>query len=186
MNKIDRVSRIKGITLFNPDYPVNPVKVIYMKKALKIVALVLFLAFVAIQFVRPNFANPAIVDGQTLEATAQVPDDVDKILVRSCADCHSNATVYPWYSKIQPAAWFLSGHIQDGRKEMNMSEWGSYDVRRKKRKLDTMCEQIQDRQMPLPSYLWIHWGAKMSDDDIKKVCDWTNAEAARLTAAQPN
>ena len=151
-----------------------------MRKTLKIIALVLFLAFVAIQFVRPDFTSPPVVAGQNLEAVTQVPDDVQKILTRSCADCHSNQTVYPWYAKIQPTAQFLAGHIKEGRREFNMSEWGSYDDRRKKRKLGEICSQIQEREMPLPSYLWIHWNAKLSDAEIKKVCDWTDAGAARL------
>lgn len=157
-----------------------------MKRALQIIVLVLFLAFVGLQFVRPDFTNPAIVDGQTLEATSQVPDDVEKILVRSCADCHSNATTYPWYSKIQPSAWFLSGHIQEGRRALNLSEWGTYDNRRKKRKLGEICEQIQNKEMPLPSYLWIHWDAKLSDEEIKKVCDWSEAEAVKVSQAPAN
>ncbi|MGI8468199.1 MAG: heme-binding domain-containing protein [Pyrinomonadaceae bacterium] len=155
-----------------------------MKKALKIIVLVLFLVFIAIQFVRPDFTNPAIVAGQSLAETTQVPDDVQKILTRSCGDCHSSATVYPWYSKIQPSAQFLAGHIRDGRKQLNFSEWGTYENRRRKSKLGEICEQVEGREMPLPSYLWIHWNAKLSDDEIKKVCDWTDAEAAKISAAQ--
>lgn len=157
-----------------------------MKRALQIIALVLFLAFVAIQFVRPDFTNPPVDAAQTLEATTQVPDDVEKILTRSCNDCHTNTTVYPWYSKIQPSAWFLAGHIRDGRHALNFSEWGTYENRRKKRKLGEVCEQVESKEMPLPSYLWIHWGAKMSDEEIKKVCDWTESEKAKIADAPAN
>ena len=157
-----------------------------MKRALQIFVLVLFLAFAAIQFVRPNFTNPPIVAGQTLTAIAQVPEDVEKILTRSCADCHSNATVYPWYSRIQPSAWFLSGHIGEGRQQLNFSEWGSYENRRKKRKLGEICEQVETGEMPLPSYLWIHRDAQMSAEEIRKICDWTQSEAAKIPAAQGN
>ncbi|MGI9035335.1 MAG: heme-binding domain-containing protein [Pyrinomonadaceae bacterium] len=155
-----------------------------MKKALKITAVVLFLAFVAIQFVHSDFTNSPIVAGQNLEAVTQVPDDVQKILTRSCADCHTNNTVYPWYSKIQPSAWFLAGHIKDGRKQLNFSEWGNYENSRRRRKFGEICEQVENREMPLPSYLWIHWNAKLSDDEIKKVCDWTESEAAKISDAQ--
>lgn len=150
-----------------------------MKRALQIIVLVLFIAFVAIQFVRPDFTNPPIDSAQTLENVSQVPEDVQKILTRSCADCHSNATVYPWYSKIQPGAWFLSSHIREGRRELNFSEWGTYNDGKKKHKLSEICEQVETRKMPLPSYLWIHWNAKMSDEEIKKICDWTKSEAAK-------
>lgn len=157
-----------------------------MKRAVQIIVLVLFLAFIAIQFVRSDFTNPAIVDGQTLEATVQVPEDVEKILTRSCADCHTSNTNYPWYSKIQPSAWLLAGHIRDGRQQLNFSEWGSYENRRKKRKLGEICEQVETKEMPLSSYLWIHRDAKMSAEEIKKVCDWTQAEEAKIDASTVN
>ena len=155
-----------------------------MKKALKIIAIVLFVAFVAIQFYRPDFTNPPVSAEQTLEATTAVPDSVENIVKRSCNDCHSNNTEYPWYSKIAPASWFLASHIQDGRKEVNFSEWGTYQTSRKRRKLGEICEQVKTREMPLPSYLWIHWGAKLSDEEIKTLCDWSDSEKARLGNTQ--
>ncbi len=71
-----------------------------MKKILKFIAVVLFVAFVAIQFYRPDRANPPIIQAETLEASAAIPEEVAPILTRSCNDCHSNKTVYPWYSNV--------------------------------------------------------------------------------------
>lgn len=153
-----------------------------LKRVLQIIAVILFIAFVAIQFIRPDFTNPPIIAEQTLEAHIQVPENVKTILSRSCADCHTNATVYPWYSKIQPAAWFLADHIRDGRAELNFSEWGTFSKRKQKRKLEEVCEQIEIREMPLPSYLWIHRDAQMSDEEIKILCDWAKAESAKVPA----
>lgn len=155
-----------------------------MKKGLKIAVLVLFLAFIAIQFIRPDFTNPPIAAEKTLEATTAVPEPVGKILNRSCSDCHSSKTVYPWYAQIAPSSWFLADHIKDGRRELNFSEWGNYESRRKRKKLDEICEQVKEREMPLPSYLWIHWGAKLSDDEIKTLCDWTESEKTKLENAE--
>jgi Haem-binding domain len=154
-----------------------------MKKVLKIVAIVLFFAFVVIQFFRPDFTNPPVTQAETLEATTQVPENVQAILKRSCKDCHSNETTYPWYSKIQPSAWFLKSHIDDGRRELNFSKWSTYEARRKKRKLDEVCEQVNEKMMPLPSYLWVHWSAKLSDEEAKILCDWATAEKTRLESA---
>ncbi|MCD9189585.1 MAG: heme-binding domain-containing protein [Pyrinomonadaceae bacterium] len=151
-----------------------------LKKILKIVALVLLIGFVVIQFIRPDFTNPPVNAADTLENSTQLPENVKQILHRSCADCHSNETKYPWYSKVQPSAWFLKDHIDEGRHELNFSVWNTYEPRRKKRKLDEICEQIEAREMPLPSYLWIHGDAKMSDEDIKTLCDWTKAESAKI------
>ena len=151
-----------------------------MKKALKITVIVLAVAFIVIQFFRPDFTNPPVNQSETLEASTQVPETVEAILTRSCKDCHSHETVYPWYSKVQPSAWFLAGHIEEGRRHFNMSVWNTYETRRKRRKLDEMCEQVESREMPLPSYLWIHWGAKLSDEEIKTLCDWSHTESERL------
>jgi Haem-binding domain len=151
-----------------------------MKKALKIIAILVVLAFIAIQFIRPDFTNPPINQAETLEATTQIPDNVQAILNRSCKDCHSNETKFPWYSKIQPSAWFMMGHINEGRQEINFSNWKNLEPRRQRRKLTQICEQVQSKEMPLPSYLWIHWDAKMSAEDIKTLCDWTEAEQSKM------
>jgi len=151
-----------------------------MKKALKIILILVAAGFIAIQFIRPDFTNPPVNQDETLYAATQVPENVKTILDRSCADCHSNETKYPWYSKIQPSAWFLKGHIDEGRRELNLSVWKTFEARKQRRKLSQMCEQVQAKQMPLPSYLWIHWDAKMSDADIKTLCDWTEAESAKI------
>jgi len=147
-----------------------------MKRAIKIIIIVLFSIFIVFQFFRPDFTNPPVIQSETLETAALVPANVQAILNRSCKDCHSNETVYPWYSKIQPSAWFLDDHIKKARKEMNLSVWKTYEARRKKRKLEEICEQVETKAMPLPSYLWIHHDAEMNDDDIKTLCDWTKIE----------
>lgn len=154
-----------------------------MKKALKITVIVLFAAFIAIQFYRPDFTNPPVIAEQTLEANNQIPGAVENILVRSCNDCHTNKTEYPWYSQIAPSSWFLANHISDGRRHLNFSEWRTYEISRKRRKLEEVCEQVKEREMPLPSYLWIHWGAKLSDEEVKILCDWTESERSRLESA---
>ena len=152
-------------------------------KYVKIVVIILFIAFIAIQFYRPAFTNPPVVESEDLFAAGYVPEPVKAILVRSCSDCHSNETVYPWYSKVSPFSWFLAGHIDDGRNEMNFSKWNTYDANRKDHKLDELCEMVESREMPLPSYLWIHWDAKLSDEEIKTLCDWTKAERQKISAA---
>ncbi len=149
---------------------------IEMKKVLKIITIVIASAFIILQFFRLDFTNPPVNPAEIL----QTPENVGAILKRSCSDCHSNETVYPWYSKIQPGAWFLKDHIDVGRSELNFSVWATYTPSRKKRKLEEICEVIENKRMPLPSYLWIHWGAKMSEADIKTLCDWTKTENAKI------
>lgn len=155
-----------------------------MKKILKIVAIVFVTAFIIAQFFRPDRTNSPIVQADTLEATTQVPENVAQILKRSCNDCHTNQTNYPWYSNITPFSWLLQGHIDEGRAKLNFSVWNTYDAKKKARKLDQICDQVSDGEMPLNQYLWIHRGAKLSDEDKKLLCDWEQAERDKIKQNQ--
>ena len=151
-----------------------------MKKLLKIIAVILFVAFVAIQFYRPDRSNPPTVQAETLEATAAVPENVAQILTRSCNDCHSNKTVYPWYSNVSPFSWLLAEHINEGRRELNFSVWNTYTAKKKRHKYDEICEQVTSGEMPHSQYLWLHREAQLSAEDKKLLCDWAETEKAKI------
>lgn len=151
-----------------------------MKKILKIAAIVVVLVFIVLQFFRPDRSNPAIIESETLEASTNLPADVKAVLQRSCSDCHSNNTTYPWYSNISPFSWFLAGHISDARQEMNFSIWNTYSPKKKSKKLEEICEKVEAGEMPLPSYLWIHRNAALSESDVRLLCDWAKQEKTRL------
>ncbi|MCY7344725.1 MAG: heme-binding domain-containing protein [Pyrinomonadaceae bacterium] len=151
-----------------------------MKKILKIVALAFVTAFIAVQFYRPDYTNPPIVQAETIEATTQIPENVAQILTRSCSDCHTNQTVYPWYSDISPFSWLLVGHIEEGRGELNLSVWNTYKAQKKRRKLGEICEQVVSGEMPHNQYLWLHRDAQLSAEDKQILCDWTDAERAKI------
>ena len=80
--------------------------------------------------------------------------------------------------QISPVSWWLKNHINEGRRELNVSEFGTYADKKKGRKLHEICEQVE-KEMPLPSYLWIHRDATLSDNDIKVLCDWAESERAK-------
>lgn len=151
-----------------------------MKKIVKIGLIVLVVAFIVIQFFRPGFTNPPIAAGQTLEEKISVPPDVQMLLSRSCNDCHSNKTIYPWYSQVAPMSWFLSDHINEGRHELNFSEWGTYSDKKKAHKLEELCEQVEGGHMPLGSYLWLHRDAALSDDQRRLLCEWAKGERSKI------
>src|SRR6476659_7483588 len=121
-------------------------------RVLKWVIVALAVIFVGIQFIRPARTNPAIDPSQTVEAHVQVTPEVSSILARSCNDCHSNKTVWPWYTNVAPVSWWLTNHVNEGRHDMNLSEWGSYDKDKQSRRLRDMCEQVEDGDMPLSTY----------------------------------
>jgi Haem-binding domain len=152
------------------------------KKILKVTIILIVLVLVGVQFYRPDFTNPPIAEAETIQASTQIPGDVREILSRSCNDCHSNETAYPWYSKVTPFNWFLHGHIDAGRHELNFSVWNSYSKEKKMRKLDEICEQVESGAMPLPSYLWIHGDAVLTRPDAERLCGWAKAERERIAA----
>lgn len=135
--------------------------------------LVVVVVALGAQFVRPDMMNPPTNPARTLTATERVPAGVTATLQRACQDCHSNDTRWPWYAQISPASWLLADHVADGRRELNLSEWGTFQARRRDKKLQEICEQLEHRKMPLTSYLWLHPEAAVSDAEVKAVCDWT-------------
>ena len=150
------------------------------KKILKITIILLVLGFLVSQFIRPDFTNPPIAASETLAASTALPADVQMVLARSCNDCHSNQTTYPWYSSVTPFNWFLADHIAEGREELNFSKWNTYGTDKKIKKLEEICEVIESAEMPLPSYLWIHRDAVLSESESRLLCEWTKAETTRL------
>jgi len=151
-----------------------------LKKILKIAAIVIVAALIVVQFIRPDFNNPPVNEAETLEASVQVPENIKAIMKRSCSDCHTNTTVYPWYSQISPVSWWLKNHIDEGRRELNFSVWATYQPKRKAKKLEEVCEQINEKEMPLPSYTWVHRDAILSAEESKVLCDWATAEKAKI------
>ncbi|MFN0278407.1 MAG: heme-binding domain-containing protein [Pyrinomonadaceae bacterium] len=151
-----------------------------MKKVIKIVVIILLAAFAVLQFFQIDKSGLPIVQAETIEASVAVPPDVALILGRSCNDCHTNATIYPWYSYIQPAGWFLDDHIDAGRRHLNFSVFNTYEPKKKAHKLEEICEMVESKEMPLPSYLWIHWDAVLKDTEAKALCDWANEERAKI------
>lgn len=144
-----------------------------MKRYIKAAVIVVVIAFIVLQFFQIDRSQPEILQGETLEAVVKVPADVQAIIGRSCNDCHSNTTRYPWYSYVQPSGWLLQSHISHGRRHLNFSTFATYDKSRQEKKLEEICEQVSSGEMPLPSYLWIHRDAVLSDSDKQAICDWT-------------
>ncbi len=141
-------------------------------KRIKIIVLVLFIVAIAIQFIQPAPNKSGQVLETDITKMAKVPKSIQATLKTACYDCHSNNTEYPWYSKIQPGSWWMASHIKKGKEELNFSEFGSYSNRRQQSKLKSIISRIEDDTMPLPSYLFIHKNAILSDGDKANLKNW--------------
>jgi len=122
--------------------------------------------------------------GDPLLQGARIDPQVLSILERSCRDCHSEDTHYPWYSYVAPVSWLIESDVSGGRKHLNLSRWSDYPVARRERSLSEIANQVKDRDMPLVQYTWIHRGAKLSASDVNAVFQWTQMERARLIAEE--
>ena len=148
-------------------------------KLIKWVLIVVACLFVIAQFKRPAKTNPAFDQSMALDAHTQLDPKVAAILDRSCNDCHSNKTRWPWYANVAPVSWFVIDHVEEGREHMNLSEWGKYSSDERKALLGDFCELVTENAMPLSSYTPLHPGSKLSDEDKKVICEWATAERAR-------
>ena len=133
------------------------------------------MGLIVIQFFPITLNESDTVPQSDFMVVNQVPATIKNRLQVSCYDCHSNNTDYPWYSKIQPAAWYLEDHIQEGKDELNFNEWAEYSDRRKKSKLRSIISQIEEDKMPLDSYTLIHRDAILSDEDKRMIIDYMTA-----------
>ncbi|WP_047418840.1 heme-binding domain-containing protein [Cellulophaga sp. Hel_I_12] len=138
-------------------------------KIVKIIAIILLVAFVGIQFIPTERNQSYTVPETDFMLVNNVPETIQRKLQVSCYDCHSNNTQYPWYNKIQPAAWFLEDHIKEGKAELNFNEWDSLSSRRKASKLRSIIKQIENGEMPLDSYTLIHKDAKFSEAEAEEL-----------------
>jgi hypothetical protein len=134
--------------------------------------------FIAIQFIPTNKINPPIDDNIKLNISAEIMD----ILKRSCYDCHSNETKWPTYSSIAPMSWNIIGHVNDGRKALNFSQWKKIDPKVKIKRLERTIKTVNNGMMPLSSYLLLHDEAILSDEDKKILVDWSKEELLNLKA----
>ncbi len=158
-----------------------------MRKIPKRAAVILAIAFLAAQFVRPARTNPQFASAQTIENLVHVPPDVRATLARACEDCHSDQTEWPWYANVAPASWLVIHHVVQGRRRINFSTW----VRPGKEPVDSIdrlkatCREVRKGGMPLTSYTLIHWSARLSADDVNRICQWSEEEQRRLGGVIP-
>lgn len=139
----------------------------------KKILLALLAILVIIQLFRPekNVSEEIITQNDVSKVYA-IPDDVHQLLIKKCYDCHSNNTNYPWYYNIQPVAWFVAHHVEEGKGEVNFSEFRSYDQKKALHKLEEVGEVTLNGEMPLESYTLLHPETDITAVDQTKINAW--------------
>lgn len=151
-----------------------------VRKSLKYFFVVGTILFVMMQFIQPNRDNPAVDPSETMQAQLNIPIEIASLLDRGCKDCHSNQSVWPFYAYIAPASWLVSYDVMEGRKHLNMSEWGKYKEGKKIQKLSGIYQVVSDRSMPLPKYIPLHPEANFTDAERSALSTWAQREAERM------
>ena len=153
-----------------------------MSKTQKVL-LVLLAVFIIIQFFQPEKNQSAAATPNDLFAHYQAPDSLKQLIKTACYDCHSNNTVYPWYSNIQPVAWWLDDHVTVGKKKFNFSEFATYAPKKADHKMEEFVEMIKEEEMPLKSYTIIHTDSKLTNAQRVAMTSWADGIRNQI---QPN
>jgi hypothetical protein len=154
-------------------------------KTFKRILVFLLVVLVIIQFMRPAKNLSATTSANDITTLYAVPANVNTILVKACNDCHSNNTRYPWYSRLQPVAWWLNDHIQEGKRELNFNEFKSYSLRKQYNKLKEIDDQVKKGEMPLQSYTIVHTDARLSNEEKATLTNWADGIRKSMEAKYP-
>jgi hypothetical protein len=114
----------------------------------------------------------------------KAPPEVEAILKKSCFDCHTNHTAWPWYARIAPGSWLIARDVKKGRSRMNMSEWSDEDRDDMQLDKENSWEQIEGGNMPPWFYLPMHPTAYLSDKDKAVLKGWFLAHKQPQPAGQ--
>ena len=145
-----------------------------MRRWVKRLGVATVFLFLATQFIPLNRSNPSVDPSQTIYATLPMPAEVKDVFERSCKNCHSDETAWPWYSYVAPVSWVVAHDVHQARKMMNLSEWGGYSAKRKEDRLAEICEQVTNGDMPDRKYAIFHRGARLTPEEREAVCQWTD------------
>lgn len=143
-----------------------------MKRIAKITGVVLVTLFIIIQLIPRGHNEKGDKPVSDITQIYTVPANVGALLKKSCYDCHSEHTDYPWYAQLQPFRYMLDGHIRGGKAELNFNEFGTYSSRKQRSKLRAISESLEEGSMPLSSYTLIHRNAILSKEDKALLMNW--------------
>lgn len=143
------------------------------RRLLPRLAMIAAVIIVAAQFVPVAKSNPPV------ETEVPASPQVREILRRACYDCHSNETVWPWYSRVAPASWLMAWDVNEGREHLNFSAWNRLSDADRRHAFEEILEEVDADAMPLPIYLPLHPEARLSDQDRSLIDAWVRESTAR-------
>jgi len=152
---------------------------------IKKILIFLLFVFIVIQFIHPKPNKVSGDQPNAIEKSFAIPEDVKTILQKACNDCHTNNTRYPWYSNIQPVDWWLTNHINEGKKKLNFDEYTNKRLRYQYDNMKETIDLVKKGEMPLNSYTWIHKDAILTDNEKNKLIGWAEGIMDTMKAKYP-
>jgi hypothetical protein len=153
------------------------------KQRVKWTLAALAIVLVLIQVIQPKKTNPPVISSRALTAHVDVPEPVQAIMKRACYDCHSNETVWPWYSHVAPVSWMVVDDVNTGRSHVNLQDWEAQENESEaKEHLGLMCKEVREKAMPLFSYRLMHRDSRLSPEEVNTVCTWSQ----KFASAEPD
>ncbi|WP_026951261.1 heme-binding domain-containing protein [Algoriphagus mannitolivorans] len=131
--------------------------------------------FLVIQLVPNDLPEVKTDNPGDLIGSGIVSDEVASLIKKSCYDCHSNTTRYPWYAYVAPSSWLVAKDIREAREEVNFSNWNDYDMMGKLAILDDIYSEVEEEHMPMPIYTVLHSDAKLDAAQRQKIMEWAEA-----------
>jgi hypothetical protein len=132
-------------------------------------AVIFFVIALGMQLVPITRDNPAA------RAPLGAPPEIASTLRRACFDCHSNETVWPWYSRVAPASWLIAHDVHDGREHLNFSTWTTLPAGEQRKVREAIASQVERGAMPPGIYTPLHPEAHLSLQDITTLAAWARA-----------
>jgi len=103
------------------------------------------------------------------------------LVQKICYDCHSKQVKYPWYASISPVSLWIQDHIEHGSEHLNFSKWGEYSTEKRAHKAEEAVEELEEGEMPLESYTFIHREANLSDEEKESLISFFAAIENKYT-----
>ena len=145
-----------------------------MKQNKTKIGIIAIATFVVIQFIPTQNLNISTNNPDDLILNENIPENVSTLLKNSCYDCHSQETNLPWYQKVAPVKWLVNGHILEAREHLNFSYWNQLSKADKADALDSISDEVSEKEMPLTSYTLLHQNAKLSNKDRALIVNWAD------------
>jgi len=136
------------------------------------------ITLVVVLFIINSF--PVNMSNLPITSDIKAPNDVKKILRESCYDCHSNETIWYWYTDYAPISWLITHDVNEGREYLNFSTWDKYSVSEKKELLTDSIETIQEGEMPMKIYEIMHPDSKINKEELNTLITWINKEYGKI------